>query len=153
MSTATSTSGPAPSRTAANCSANWSTRDVAASPSPGSKCTFRQRKPHSRTKMRAAACLGAGATQTFLYVTLPATLPFILTGMRLAMGNSFATVVSAEMLAANNGLGYLIFSSRLWMATDQIFIGIVSLGVLGILADWIFRQLIVRYASHYGPVE
>jgi NitT/TauT family transport system permease protein len=104
-------------------------------------------------KLRAAACLGAGVTQTFLYVTLPATLPFILTGMRLAMGNSFATVVSAEMLAADNGLGFLIFSSRLWMATDQIFIGIVSLGVLGILADWIFRQLIVRYASHYGPVE
>lgn len=104
-------------------------------------------------KMRAAACLGAGPGRTFLYVTLPATLPFILTGMRLAMGNSFATVVSAEMLAANSGLGYLIFNSRLWMATDQIFIGIVSLGVLGILADWIFRQLILRYASHYGPVE
>jgi NitT/TauT family transport system permease protein len=104
-------------------------------------------------KMRAAACLGASSIQLFLYVTLPASLPFILTGMRLAMGNSFATVVSAEMLAAESGLGYLIFNSRLWMATDQIFIGIVSLGALGLLTDWIFRWLIVRYANHYGPIE
>ena len=104
-------------------------------------------------KLRAAASLGANAHQIFLHVTLPATLPFILTGMRLAMGNSFMTVVSAEMLAANSGLGYLIFNSRLWMATDRIFIGIVSLGALGMLSDWIFRWLIQRYASHYGPVE
>ena len=104
-------------------------------------------------KLRAAASLGASTGQTCVNVTLPATLPFILTGMRLAMGNSFATVVSAEMLAADSGLGYLIFNSRLWMATDQIFIGIVSLGILGILTDWIFRRLILRYASRYGPVE
>src|SRR6266511_123475 len=51
-------------------------------------------------KLRAAACLGATPLKTFFHVTLPATLPFILTGMRLAMGNSFATVVSAEMIAA-----------------------------------------------------
>jgi NitT/TauT family transport system permease protein len=63
-------------------------------------------------KLRAAACLGATPFKTFLHVTLPATLPFILTGMRLAMGNSFATVVAAEMIAADSGLGYLIFNSR-----------------------------------------
>ena len=85
-------------------------------------------------KLRAAACLGATPFKTFIFVTLPATLPFILTGMRLAMGNSFATVVAAEMIAADSGLGYLIFNSRLWMATDKIFIGIVCLGALG-LAD------------------
>jgi hypothetical protein len=67
---------------------------------------------------------------SFVHVTLPATLPFILTGMRLAMGNSFATVVAAEMIAADSGLGFLIFDSRLWMATDKIFIGIVCLGTL-----------------------
>src|SRR5262249_22226691 len=56
-------------------------------------------------KLRAAACLGATPTKAFFHVTLPATLPFILTGMRLAMGNSFATVVAAEMIAADSGLG------------------------------------------------
>ena len=104
-------------------------------------------------KLRAAACLGATPFRTFLHVTLPATLPFILTGMRLAMGNSFATVVSAEMIAADAGLGYLIFNSRLWMATDKIFIGIVCLGILGLITDRFFRYLIVRFAHQYGPIE
>jgi NitT/TauT family transport system permease protein len=104
-------------------------------------------------KLRAAACLGATPRQTFLLVTLPAALPFVLTGMRLAMGNSFATVVSAEMIAADSGLGYLIFNSRLWMATDRIFVGIVCLGILGILTDLLFRYLIRRFVHQYGPVE
>jgi NitT/TauT family transport system permease protein len=104
-------------------------------------------------KLRAAACLGATPFKAFIFVTLPATLPFILTGMRLAMGNSFATVVSAEMIAADSGLGYLIFNSRLWMATDKIFIGIVCLGALGLTTDRLFRYLIVRFAHQYGPIE
>jgi ABC-type nitrate/sulfonate/bicarbonate transport system permease component len=104
-------------------------------------------------KLRAAACLGATPVKAFFHVTLPATLPFILTGMRLAMGNSFATVVAAEMIAADSGLGYLIFNSRLWMATDRIFIGIVCLGALGLITDRFFRYLIVRFARQYGPIE
>ena len=104
-------------------------------------------------KLRAAACLGATPFKAFAHVTLPATLPFILTGMRLAMGNSFATVVAAEMIAADSGLGYLIFNSRLWMATDKIFIGIVCLGTLGLITDRLFRYLVVRFAHQYGPIE
>ena len=104
-------------------------------------------------KLRAAASLGATPVKAFFHVTLPATLPFILTGMRLAMGNSFATVVAAEMIAADTGLGYLIFNSRLWMATDKIFIGIVCLGALGLITDRFFRYLIVRFAHQYGPIE
>jgi ABC-type nitrate/sulfonate/bicarbonate transport system permease component len=104
-------------------------------------------------KLRAAACLGATPFKAFMHVTLPATLPFILTGMRLAMGNSFATVVAAEMIAADSGLGYLIFNSRLWMATDRIFIGIVCLGMLGLITDRLFRFLVMRFAHQYGPIE
>ncbi len=104
-------------------------------------------------KLRAGACLGATPVKAFFHITLPATLPFILTGMRLAMGNSFATVVAAEMIAADAGLGYLIFNSRLWMATDRIFIGIVCLGALGLMTDRFFRYLIVRFAHQYGPIE
>jgi ABC-type nitrate/sulfonate/bicarbonate transport system permease component len=104
-------------------------------------------------KLRAAACLGATPLKSFIHVTLPATVPFILTGMRLAMGNSFATVVAAEMIAADSGLGYLIFNSRLWMATDRIFIGIVSLGALGLIADRFLRYLVLRFAHQYGPIE
>jgi len=107
----------------------------------------------SENKIWAGRCLGASARQLFFHVTLPATLPFILTGMRLAMGNSFATVVAAEMIAADQGIGFLIFNSRLWMATDIIFLAIVLLGVLGFTTDRIFRILIRRFAHQYGPIE
>jgi NitT/TauT family transport system permease protein len=107
----------------------------------------------SMNKTWAARSLGATSAQTFLYVILPATLPFILTGMRLAMGNSFATVVAAEMVAADKGIGFLIFDSRLWMATDTIFLAIVMLGTLGFMTDRLFLYMIRRFAHQYGPVE
>jgi len=107
----------------------------------------------SENKIWAGRCLGASGRQLFFHVTLPATLPFILTGMRLAMGNSLATVVAAEMIAADQGIGFLIFNSRLWMATDIIFLAIVLLGVLGFTTDRTFRILISRFARQYGPIE
>lgn len=107
----------------------------------------------SLNKIWAGRSLGANQTQVFFHVILPATLPFILTGMRLAMGNSFATVVAAEMIAAEHGIGFLIFNSRLWMATDTIFLSIVLLGALGFMTDRLFRDMIRRFAHQYGPIE
>jgi NitT/TauT family transport system permease protein len=106
-----------------------------------------------KNKLLAAETLGASKLQSFFYVVIPASLPFILAGMRLAMGNSFATVVSAEMIAADTGLGYLIFNSRLWMATDIIFVAILLLGFLGLLTDLLFRSAIRRFAGKYGPID
>lgn len=103
------------------------------------------------TKLRAARSLGASQLQMFVYVTLPASVPFILTGMRIAMGAAFSTIVAAEMVAAQSGLGFLIFSSRLYMKTDAIFVGIVALGVLGFLTDRAMRLLIVSFAKRYAP--
>lgn len=88
-----------------------------------------------RDKVDAARCLGAGRSQVFLRVVIPATLPFIYTGMRLAMASSFLVIVAAEMLAANSGLGYLIWTSRLYFQIDWMFAAIIILGALGFLAD------------------
>ena len=107
----------------------------------------------SPNKIWAARMLGASQAQVFRNVVLPASLPFILTGMRLAMGGSFAAVVSAEMIASNEGLGFLISNSRLWMATDVIFVAILVLGFLGLGTDALFRWAIRRFAHRYGPVE
>jgi NitT/TauT family transport system permease protein len=102
-------------------------------------------------KIRAARSLGANQWQLFVFVTLPASVPFILTGMRMAMGTAFTTIVAAEMVAAQSGLGFLIFSSRLFMQTDAIFVGIVALGMLGFLADRMMRFLILAFAKRYAP--
>lgn len=106
----------------------------------------------SPNKIRAAQSLGATRLQIFRTVALPATIPFILTGMRLAMGNSFTTIVAAELIAANNGLGTVIWNGRLFMLVDEIFVALMCLGVLGFTADRVFRWATYRFAGRYAPV-
>lgn len=100
-------------------------------------------------KIRAARCLGASPRQIFFYVAIPATVPYILTGMRIAMGNSFATIVSAEMLGANAGIGTMIWTARMFMQVNEVFVGLLALGVLGFVTDRLFRLLIFRFAGKY----
>jgi NitT/TauT family transport system permease protein len=103
-------------------------------------------------KIRAARSLGAGPAQVFFFVALPATVPYILTGMRLAMANSFVTIVAAELVAANNGLGRMIWDSRMYMLVDQIFVALLTLGLLGFTADRLFRWGIYAFAGRFSPV-
>jgi NitT/TauT family transport system permease protein len=102
-------------------------------------------------KYRAARSLGVRGFRLFTYVSLPATVPFILTGMRIAMGNAFAVIVAAEMIGAQAGLGYLIVYSRLVMRTDVIFVSVIALGLLGLITDQLFKFLIKLFASRYSP--
>lgn len=102
-------------------------------------------------RMRAVQSLGGGRWDTFRLVVVPSVVPYILTGMRLGMGRSFATIVSAEILAANSGLGYLIYSSREYSKMDTVVVAIVLLGALGLLADRLFRGLARRLAGGYLP--
>lgn len=103
-------------------------------------------------KIRAARSLGAGPLQVFFFVALPATVPYILTGMRLAMANSFVTIIAAELVAANNGLGRMIWDSRMYMLVDQIFVALLVLGMLGFTADRLFRWGIYAFAGRFSPV-
>jgi NitT/TauT family transport system permease protein len=92
-------------------------------------------------KLRAARCYGANAFQVFVHVTFPATVPFVVTGLRVSLGNAFMMLIAAEMLAAEHGLGFLIFTSRQYLATDLIFVGILMLGLLGFAGDTMIRFL------------
>ena len=103
-------------------------------------------------KIRAARSLGASRAQVFCFVALPATVPYILTGMRLAMGNSFVTIIAAELVAANAGLGKMIWDARLYMLVDQIFVALLVLGLLGFTADRLFRWGIYAFAGRFSPV-
>ncbi|MGH7356909.1 MAG: ABC transporter permease [Candidatus Rokuibacteriota bacterium] len=102
-------------------------------------------------KIRAAQSLGATRAQIFFHVALPATVPYILTGMRLAMANSFTTIVAAELIAANDGLGKMLWDGRLFMLVDEIFVSLVTLGLLGFAADRMFRWSIYTFAGKYSP--
>jgi ABC-type nitrate/sulfonate/bicarbonate transport system permease component len=103
-------------------------------------------------KIRAAQALGATRTQIFFHVAMPATVPYILTGMRLAMANSFTTIVAAELIAANEGLGKMLWDGRMFMLVDDIFVSLVTLGLLGFAVDRLFRWSIYTFAGKYSPV-
>lgn len=102
------------------------------------------------SKLRAAASLGASRWQILHAVVLPATVPYIVTGARLAMGNSFLTIVSAEIVAADTGIGALIWQSRNYGRIDWIFLGIIVLGLLGFVFDRLIRVLAGRLLRRYG---
>ena len=100
-------------------------------------------------KIRAAQVLGASQAQIFFLVALPATVPFILTGMRIAMANSFTTIVAAEMVAANEGLGVMLWNGRMYMQIEDIFVSLVTLCLMGFAADRLFRLGIAKFAGRY----
>jgi len=104
-----------------------------------------------RDKIRAAQCLGASRLQIFALVALPATVPYILTGMRLAMANAFVTIVAAELVASNDGLGKMLWDARLFMQIEDIFVALISLGLLGFATDRVFRLLIRAFAGRFNP--
>jgi NitT/TauT family transport system permease protein len=92
--------------------------------------------------LRAARNFGLGRLQLFRRVILPATLPQILTGVRIALGVAWLVVVAAEMIAVNSGLGYLIIDARnAGKRYDLVVAGMLVIGVIGLLLDLLVRRL------------
>jgi NitT/TauT family transport system permease protein/taurine transport system permease protein len=100
-------------------------------------------------RMNAARCFGASRMQIFSRIIIPSAVPYILTGMRVALGFAFMGIVAAEMIAAQSGIGYLIMQSRMLLRTDVMFVGLVTLGVLGALIDGCFKLAIDRTMKRY----
>lgn len=101
------------------------------------------------TRIRAAQCLGATNYQVFRKVVLPSAVPYILTGMRVAVGFSFMGIVAAELIGAQQGLGFLIMNSQLLLQTDQLFVGLLTLGIVGFIVDRFFRAILARSMRRY----
>lgn len=104
----------------------------------------------NKTLVEAAQCMGASKIRVFFTVVIPSSIPFVFTGIRLGLSGSILCVVAAEMLAANNGLGYLVYSSRLYYKTDWMFVGILTLGILGFSADRLIMILGRKFLKQYG---
>lgn len=109
-----------------------------------------------QNKRLAARTFGASMWQIFWRVTIPAAMPSIYVGMRLALASSFLVIVAVEMLAAESGLGYLIWTSKLYFKIDWMFVGIFLLGFLGLLTDYSWKMFgkhvigrFVRSAANY----
>lgn len=88
-----------------------------------------------RTLIRAAKVLGASDRQLFLHVAVPATLPEIFVGMRIALGNAWATLVAAELIAASAGLGEMMTTASQYFQVPAIIVAMISIGILGLSMD------------------
>lgn len=82
-------------------------------------------------RVNAALSLGASRWQLFRDIVLPSALPEILTGIRIALGIGWATLVAAELIASTRGIGFMIMSASHFLATDAVFVGI---GVIAVCA-------------------
>ena len=107
----------------------------------------------NENQLRAASMMGARRHQRFFHVVVPATVPYVITGMRIAMGRSFSTIVAAELLGASTGLGSLISASREFSRMDTIAVGLVTLGIMGFFLDHLFRLLSRLLAGEYGTQD
>lgn len=95
--------------------------------------------------IRAAQSLGANKLQIFINVSLRSAMPYIILGMRNGLSLAFICLVSAELIAASSGLGYLIQNARYLYRTDEVLVGIISIGILGFIINkivvWIEKKL------------
>ena len=88
----------------------------------------------------------ASRTQMFTKIMIPYCVPFIVTGLRLSVGQSLMAIYVAEMLGANAGIGFLIVRAGLEFRTGELFAGIIVLGFLGIVLTEIVRYVERRVA-------
>ena len=74
-------------------------------------------------------------------IVFPSALPQIFTGVRIGVGNAWKSVVAAEMLAATKGIGHLIEYARELAQPAKMFVGILTIGIVGLLIDFLIRKL------------
>jgi NitT/TauT family transport system permease protein len=92
--------------------------------------------------IRAARNFGLDGLELFRRVIFPATLPQVLTGLRIALGVAWLVVVAAEMIAVNSGLGFLIIDARnAGKRYDLVVAGMVMIGLIGLGLDQLVRRL------------
>ena len=101
-------------------------------------------------RVEAARSLGARRRDIVWRVMLPSCLPQIITGMRVSIGFTYTTLVSSEIVAAANGIGWMVLDASRFLRTDVIFVGIITMGVTGIALDAIIRLLEARFVPWKG---
>lgn len=105
----------------------------------------------SKDHINAARSLGAGKRQVLTEVVLPSAVPSILTGIRIALGAGWTTLVAAELVAATSGIGFMIQSAAQFLVTDIVISGIIVIALIAIFLEYIARLIerrLVPWASH-----
>lgn len=102
--------------------------------------------------VRAARCLGAGEAALFREVYLPASLPQIFTGLTVGMGVAWVSLIAAEMISGQFGIGYFTWEAYSLVQYSDIALGMITIGVLG-LASSLAIRLVGRIAMPWGAAR
>lgn len=95
--------------------------------------------------INAARSFGASRSQVLVRVIVPATIPSILTGLRIALGTGWSTLVAAELVAATKGLGFMIQSAAQFLVTDIVIAGIAVIAIIAFALEWVARWVERRF--------
>ena len=98
-------------------------------------------KQTSQVHLWVAQTFGASRREMLFKVAIPTALPSIFTGLRLSLGSSWMALVAAEMLAANKGLGYMIYTSRSLGRADLIIVGMMTIGIIGAFFSFVLGSV------------
>ena len=101
-------------------------------------------------QIHAAYSLGASRWQVLWQVILPAALPEIITSVRIGMGVGWTTLVAAEMVAATNGIGFMVLSASQFLQTSIVMLGIIIIAAIAYAFDFVMRMLEHRLVPWKG---
>jgi taurine transport system permease protein len=105
---------------------------------------------HQQNRERAALSLGATRWQVLQHVIFPAALPHILTGIRIGLGVGWSTLVAAELVAADRGIGFMVQSAAQFLITDTVILGIIVIALVAVSFELFLRWLQKQLAPWYG---
>lgn len=103
-----------------------------------------------RGLVEMARSYGLSGWRLFIQVVLPGALPSIMVGVRFALGLMWLTLIVAETISANSGIGYLAMNAREFLQTDVVMVAIILYAILGKLAD-VGAQLLERVWLRWHP--
>jgi taurine transport system permease protein len=106
----------------------------------------------SQEQIQAARSMGASPWQVVLHVIAPGALPEILVGLRIGMGVGWTTLVAAEMVAADAGLGKMVFNAANFLRTDVVMLGTIVIGVVAFAFEMLMRGIEKRAAPWKGKI-
>lgn len=95
--------------------------------------------------LRAGSSLGAGELRLFVHVILPGALPHIFTGLAVGMGVAWVSLIAAEMISGQFGVGYFTWEAYSLIAYAEIVLGMITIGILGLACSGV-----IRLAAHLG---
>ncbi|MDO5714023.1 MAG: ABC transporter permease [Tissierellia bacterium] len=98
----------------------------------------------------SAETFGASKVQIFKTIIIPAAFPEIFVGIRTAVGVAYTTLVSAEMIAATAGVGWMVIDAYKYINTEVVFVGIIIMGLTGLLLDYLLTLIEKKYIFWTG---